>query len=534
MRNDLRSALTRPSFYPGSVSEILVRETHISWVFLAGERAYKLKKPLKLSFLDYSTPRRRLRMCRAEVKLNTPAAPDIYLGVRAVAERDDGRLELADADDDAAVDYLVEMRRYDESRTMAEKLARGELSSADVALAARALAEFHARASHVSAAGQPGIVAKRLKQNLSELLKIVEATPELRRVLALERFVDAWLASHRETLEARALEGYVRELHGDLRAEHVLLEPHGRVSLLDCIEFDAGLRRIDVSDDLAFLLMDLSARAGEQYARSLLSTYRRAGGNPGDQGLIAFYACNHALVRAKVALLRARQADSASAQHNAVARELLCLAERFSWQARLPATLVLCGLPAAGKSTLATALSRAAGVPLVQSDATRKSLAGLTPTERAPLTLYSQEWDERTYAELAQTARKLAAREGAVIVDATFRRRTQRKTFVHAVGAERVLFVECRTPRTTRLRRARQRQREPDRISDATPKLIDGDAIGWQPLDELAPATRVSLCTHNGLEHQLEELAALLDQRMSLAAESRRQAHKGTRTPPRT
>ena len=143
---DVRAALARPDFYPVRPDRVDVRETHISWVFLAGDRAYKLKKPLVLPFLDYGSAQRRREMCREEVRLNRRLAPDVYLGVRAVAASDEGPT-LAAENDPRAVDYLVEMRRYDERRTLAAKLQRGELTRGEVVALARVLARFHARAT---------------------------------------------------------------------------------------------------------------------------------------------------------------------------------------------------------------------------------------------------------------------------------------------------------------------------------------------------------------------------------------------------
>lgn len=515
---ELCDALMTPAFYGGNVRNVVARETHISWVFLAGEKAYKLKKPLKLPFLDYSTAKRRLRMCRAEVRLNRRTAPDVYLGVRAISAGERGSLELTDVEDARAVDYLVEMRRYDEDDTMAAKLARGELTSADVRLVAGALAAFHAKAPVLSSAPGARAVAGRVEENIRELLALLEHEGELRRLLALERFVHAFVSSRRAVLDGRAREGRVRDVHGDVRAEHVLLERDGQPRLLDCIEFDDALRRIDVADDLAFLLMDLTAREGERYTRPLIAQYRRSGGDPGEDRLLAFYACNHALVRSKVELIRAReQSQATSRTHSkAAARERLGVAERFAWRARLPPVLVMCGLPAAGKSHLAAALARTSGVELVSSDVTRKSLAGIAPGERAPVALYTKEWDERTYAALAEAAGR-AAGDSAVIVDGTFRRHTERDTFMRLLDQQDVTFVECWAPEAVRLERALRRQREHERVSDATRDLIAGGGLTWEPIEEAAPQAHVLLRTDTDPQDQLEELAALLDTRMSSA-----------------
>jgi len=198
--DDIRAALARPDLYPDAPDRIDVHETHISWVFIAGDRAYKLKKPLVLPFLDYGTPQRRREMCGQEVVLNRRLAPDLYLGVRSIAVDAVG-LRLAEEDDRHAVDYLVEMRRFDEQRTLAARLDRGELKRNEVAALGHTLALFHARARRVAAAGVPALaVERRMTDNFHELLAIVQQRAEVERVLALERFAHAFVVAHAPTL----------------------------------------------------------------------------------------------------------------------------------------------------------------------------------------------------------------------------------------------------------------------------------------------------------------------------------------------
>lgn len=520
---DLRAALSDPAVYPDRPARVAVRETHISWVFLAGDRAYKLKKPLVLPFVDYGTPRRRRRLCREEVRLNRRLAPDVYLGVRALVAAPDG-VRFADEGDRRALDYVVEMRRYDERTTLAATLARGELTLAQITQTAQALAHFHARARPVATRGaQAPAVERRMTENFHELLALVEQRAETDRVLALERFLHAFAVTHASTLQRRAAEGFVRDVHGDLRAEHVLLGD--RLQVVDCVEFDRGLREIDVADDLAFLVMDLTAHGGERFADVLLDAYRAAGGDPGEDRLIAFYAVHRALVRAKVELVRAGQARPASAAHghrSAAARALLELAERFAWRARLPLAIVVCGAPAAGKSSLAQALAAVSGLPHLSSDVTRKRLAGLKPTSRAPGELYREDWNRLTYAELGRRATQEIAAHGGAIVDATFRRRADRDAFAQTfAGGAPLLFVECQAPAQTLARRAKRREHEPDRVSDASQAVALREGSRWEPLEEVPAQAHLSLRSDRPVEAVLADLTALLDRRIDLPAPRR-------------
>jgi aminoglycoside phosphotransferase family enzyme/predicted kinase len=512
----VREALARPDFYPERPERVDVRETHISWVFLAGDRAYKLKKPLVLPFLDYGTAARRREMCREEVRLNRRLADDLYLGVRAVAATDGG-LELAEEGDPRAVDYVVEMRRYDERSTLAAKLERGELKRGEIVRLGRALARFHARARRAQATGVPALaLERRMTENFHELLAIVEQRAEVGWVLELERFVHAFVVAHAQMLDARARRGFVREGHGDLRAEHVLLGE--RLDVVDCIEFDRQLWELDVADDLAFLVMDLAASGGERFARALVRAYRDAGGDPGEDRLIAFYASYRALVRAKVALLRAAQHPAAGherARESAAARDLLALAERFAWRARLPLVIVVCGVPAVGKSRLAGALAQLSRLPHLSSDVTRKRLAGIGPQQRAGAAAYSAEFNRLTYAELGRRAAKETAALGGAIVDATFRHRADRDAFTDAFAdAAPVLFVECRAPMHVLAERAARRDRQPRRVSDASLSVVVRESSAWEALDELSSEAHVTLRTDRSVGAQLEDLRAMLDRRM--------------------
>lgn len=513
----IRDALARRDSYPHHPSEVVVRETHISWVFLAGEFAYKLKKPIILDFLDYGTAERRREMCEEEVRLNRRLAGDLYLGVRGVAI-DAGKAELTSADDPRAIDYVVEMHRYDERDTVASRLTRGELTRSQVDQVAAMIARFHGDAPSARNVAAPVLAAeRRFEENVQELLALVPQRAEIGRVQALERFAHAFISAHAHTFQRRADEGWVRDGHGDLRAEHVLVD--GRVRVVDCVEFDFGLRQLDVADDLAFLVLDLTARGAAHLARRLVQSYRGAGGDPGEGQLVSFYAAYRALVRAKVALVRAAQEPAGSAAYgreSAAARDLIAVADHFAWRARTPLIIVVCGLPASGKSHLAGALARTAGLPHLSSDVTRKQLVGIGTGARAPAARYSADWNARTYAELAQRADEALGTQGGAIVDATFRHAADRRAFNAALNTPApVLFLECRAPREVLAKRAAQRDRDPRRVSDADQAVVLRELASWEPLDEVPGQAHIALRTDRATEEVLADLMALLDRRLA-------------------
>ena len=489
--HDVRAALARPDFYSAPIERVVVVETRLSWVFLAGDRAYKLFKPPAV--LEEGAPERRRTLCEEEVRLNRRSAPEVYRGVSAVVATAGG-LALGPGEDPRAVDYVVEMRRYDERCTLAWRLERGELRREEMRAVGSAVARFHARARRGAAVGVPALaVERRMAENFHELLAIVEQRAEIERVLALERFAHAFVVAHARTLNARARDGRIRDGHGDLRIEHVLLD--GGVQLVGCVAFDRRLRELDVADDLAALVVDLVARGGERYARAFVRGYRDSGGDTGDDALLAFCAAHRALVLAKVALLRAAEQPGKSAahgHHSAQARDLLSLAERFAWQARLPLAIVVCGVPRSGKTHLAETLASLSGLAHLSCDLTRRRLADLAPAQPAG----DADLDALAAAEVGRRAARHVAVRGGAIVDASFGCRADRDAFTSAFAAAApLLFVECCAP-------------------DAGPRGVAGERSSWEPLDEVSPDAHLTLRSDRPVEDLAADMLGLLDQRI--------------------
>jgi uncharacterized protein len=511
----LAAALARPEAY-GAAGPVELRETHISWVFLVDDRAYKLKKPVVLPFVDYGTPARRRAMCDEEVRLNRRLAPDVYLGTNAVVATAEG-VALASAGATDAIDHVVEMRRFDEARTLAAHVSHGGEYYPALVAVGRRLATFHAEAEVPEDTRATAALHAALAENADTLLAHAPDLEFARQVAALARFTEAFFAARRSELEARAAAGRVRDGHGDLRAEHVLLE-HG-VEIVDCLEFDPALRTVDVGCDLAFLLMDLEALGSPAAARAVLDSYRAAGGDPGDDALLAFFCVYRALVRAKVALVRAGQsADPARLIDYARAR--LVVAERFAWRARQPGLVVFAGLSATGKTRLATALAARSGLRHLNSDPVRKRLLGLAPAARAGAAAYGKSFNRRTYAELGRLAREELERRGGVLVDATFRHAADRAAFAAELGGppDAALLVECRAPARVRLERARRRSGEAGAVSDADAEVVRMQNEDAGLLDELPPARHVMVRTDRPPADVLDELAALIDARLARGA----------------
>jgi aminoglycoside phosphotransferase family enzyme/predicted kinase len=507
-------AMSASGFYPGQ-PPVTVCETHTAWVFLAGAHAYKVKKPVRLDFLDFSTLERRHAVCTEEIRVNHELAASLGMRLRAIVALSESYV-LADADAEGAVEYAIEMRRFDDERTMAALVERSELDDDHVRAVARRVAAFHAGSPALSPRDPFADVKRTWDDNVRELLAIADDAVA-RRVLMIERFGAAFLVAHRRELRARAAAGRIRDGHGDLRAEHVVLEDP--LMIIDRLEFDAHLREIDVADDLAFLAMDLERLGAGRAAPLLVAAYRDAGGDPGSDALLAFYGAHRALVRAKVALLTAAQRDdrAAAAADVGLVWQLLELAERCAWRARGPLALTVGGPPASGKSTLATALARRSGWLLLSSDVLRKRGRGLAPTATAPDAAYTAASRAGVYRDLGERARAAVMVGRGVVIDATFGDPQLRAAFLDGFGdPQRLRAVECRTPTALRERRARDRRPAGAHGSDAGPDVAARLGASFSSWDELPAGALVTVSCDGDVDLLVDEVADWLDPRGSV------------------
>ncbi len=479
--------LLRPEAWPagGAVAAVQLLQTHVSWLFFVGERVYKVKKPVRFPFLDFSTPERRREACAAEVALNAALAPGVYLRVLPLAPDAAGRLAAAPGREAAAVDWAVEMVRLPAERMLDALLARGEADAALMDHVAAVLVPFHRDADHgpeVRAFGTPEAVARRIGDNLREAEPLLapELAPRLRRRL------EAWLASARPTLERRLADDRIRDGHGDLHAANVCCLPE-RVVVFDRIEFSRAFRCNDVAADVAFLAMDLAHRERADLGRAFVTAYAERSGDAGLGGLVPPWMAHYAAVRAKVDGLAARDAGVPPDERATLARRshrygLLALG------ALLPPALVLThGLPASGKSTLARELSRALCAEWLRSDAVRLEHAD-TAGER-----YSEAGRSAVYARLLARAEDALAAGRSAVVDATFQRRAWRAPFVELARRRGVplLLVETRADPAVLRERLERRAREGADPSEADAAVLERLRRDWEPADEVAPDARL-------------------------------------------
>jgi aminoglycoside phosphotransferase family enzyme/predicted kinase len=514
-------ALSDPSAYPDPVREVEVRHTHISVVFLAGPHVYKVKKPVELGFLDFSTLAKRRHYCEEEVRLNRRLAPEVYIGVVPVTRDNKGvRVEAGGA----VVEWAVKMRRLPDEATLQSRLPRGEVGVQMVEALAHKIASFHAQAEsgpRVAGFGSFEVVARNARENFEQSTAHVGNTVSRAVFARAQSLTEEALVRRRALIESRATRGVPRDTHGDLRLGHVYYfpdrEPPADLVIIDCIEFNERFRFADPVADMAFLVMGLMLQGHRDLAKVFTEAYFQASGDREGRALIPFYAAYRAAVRGKVEGLKlARpeiaEADRTVALTKARASWLLSLSE-LEEPRRKPCLVLVCGLPGSGKSTLAQALAEQVGFRVIRSDLVRKELAGTAGKGQTPSAfgegIYAAEWTERTYAECLRRSEGLLFEGQRVLVDANFRQETWRRAFLEATNRWGVpgLFLLCQAkPDVVRKRLASRG----DDASDADWSVYLKAADTWE---EPSPLTRPFLhtvATGESVEHALSQAVGVL------------------------
>lgn len=406
-----------------------MRETHSAVVFFVGDRAYKLKKPVDLGFLDFTTRETRLAVCRREVSLNRRLAPDVYLGVSDVLDVD-GRVK----------DHLVVMKRMPVHLRLSYLVERGDDLHGELRKLARVLAAFHshcARSTTIAAAGDRAALAKRWESNFEGSRPFVGPILDGERMGEVEWLANRFISGRGPLFGDRVRRGAVIDGHGDLLAEDIFCLSDGP-RILDCIEFDDELRHLDQLDDIACLAMDLEHLGAPDLGRYLVDCYLELSGDVAPTSLIHHYIAYRALMRAKVTCLRQAQ----SGEGDAVARQLLDQARRHLREGRVRLVLVG-GAPGTGKSTTASGIADALGFTVLSSDRVRKELSGVAAetSRAAPYEegIYTPLWTERAYGELLRRAEALLAMGESVVLDATWsagRRRDEAARLAEATSSD--------------------------------------------------------------------------------------------------
>lgn len=504
----LIGALLSPACYTHPVTHVDLMETHISWVLLTGQHAYKIKKPLNLGFLDFSTLDARLRCCEEEMRLNRRLAPAIYEAVVKITGSPTAPSMDGDGD---AIEYAVMMRQFPQGALASRLLVDRALTGAHIdALAAR-IAAFHHRtgvAARGSAYGSPENVIASARDNVTALEKLLPDAADLTQLAELRAWTEKEYQARWTRIEARQTAGFVRECHGDLHLGNIVMLD-GELTPFDCIEFNPALRWIDVMSEAAFVVMDLMDRGRTDYANRFLNAYLEAGGDYDGIDLLRFYLVYRAMVRAKVHALRALQAGIDPAEHARLlgeSRDYLGLARecmRAACNAR-PPLILMHGLSGCGKSVVAQALAEYSGAIRLRSDVERKRLAGLASLARGGAELdqgiYNARLTLATYQKLLDLARQVTTAGYSAVVDATFLKAWQRELFHSLAQTQKLplVIIDVSAPEAVLRERIAARAAAGNDASDANQAVLTQQMAHSEALTEAESAATIRADTSRG------------------------------------
>lgn len=505
----LQDWLCEPGNLSSPTTQVELKQTHISWVFLADDHVYKLKKPVKFEFLDFSTVEQRRQACEDELRLNRRLATDIYLDVLPLYAKQSGEPTWEPSGD--PIDWVVHMRRMPDDRMMDSLMERDTVTQADIAAVAKLLAGFYCSLPALKI--EPRAYRQRIEahvrsnhqdmidkhQHLSAIL-VRRITSSLLRMLLRESTI----------FDRRVSAGRVIEGHGDLRPEHVCLTE--LPAIFDCVEFSTDFRTIDIADELSFFAMECDYLGVNAIGQAIIEQCTTALKDDVPTQLINFYKSYRACVRSKVAALRSVQLEGhAALDAHRQAEGYLQLADCCAKGLTKPLVLMVAGLMGTGKSTLAHTLAQELVADVVQTDAVRRELFGASekPAEYGEA-IYSDENRARVYQEVGRRVSASVANGMTSIADGTFISRSSREVVLGAAkesGAD-VVVVHCTCPRDVALARIADRQQQGGSLSEARPALLDHQE--FEPPASSDQDPWIDIDTSTPIEEQVEAVSAFL------------------------
>jgi len=425
--SDIIDFFLDPRSYDHEVDRVEHSQTHVSHLFFAGDYVYKVKKPVNMGFLDFSTLDKRRAAAMAELELNRRVAPEVYIDLAAVHRDGDGRLSFSAP---AMVEEVaVVMRRLPAEQRLSSLIDAGTATAEMMRDLGRLVADFHSRAATSPQIAQYGSLTT-IRHNWDENFE--QTVPYLGRTLTRATWqtckdaVERFLRAYADLFQQRVADGRIRDCHGDLQTDDIFIDPAtGSAQVLDCIEFNDRFRYSDTVADIAFLSMDLRNRGRDDLAQAFLAAYDEASNDEHSLALLRFYESYRAYVRGKVRSFVIDQTGPGDSEKAAATREARdFFRQSLDYAQRLrPRLILVCGLMGSGKTRQALELARMSGTRVVHSDVRRKQLAGLDPEEHHHVPfgtgIYSPDWSERTYRQLVDEARSELTRGNSIILDAS-------------------------------------------------------------------------------------------------------------------
>jgi aminoglycoside phosphotransferase family enzyme/predicted kinase len=489
-------AMFDPSFYPHPVDKVELVQTQMSFVFLAGEYVYKVKKPVNLGYLDYTTLEKRRFFCGQEIELNRRLAHDVYLAVLPITATGAG---FSLGGQGPPVEYTVKMRRLPPERMMNVLLPAGQITVEMVGRLSEKLARFHEKAmtnSEISAFGSLESIRVNIDENFSQTVKYRGVSIEAADYDRIRAFTEDFVASKAALFGERLRGGRIRDCHGDLHAAHICFTDG--IQIYDCIEFNERFRYCDVASEIAFLAMDLDRYDRGDLSREFVDAYISASSDAAIQQLLPFYKCYRAYVRGKVESFKLDDPYISIEEKQktlGIARGYFSLARRYTMTE--PVLLITAGLMGTGKTTIAEAVGRKTGAIVISSDVVRKRLAGIRPGERHYEAfengIYSADFTRKTYDALYAEAARLLAQGRSVILDASFKKRNERlrAAEVAVKAGARFMVVECVLDEATVRERLRKRVLDGTSASDGREEILGAQKADFDTIAEFSKTSHI-------------------------------------------
>ncbi|MEG1342637.1 MAG: AAA family ATPase [Pseudomonas sp.] len=513
MSQVLIAALQNPALFPHPVKEFQLIETHISWVLLTGDYAYKIKKPMNFGFLDFTELSGRKHFCNEELRLNQRLTEGLYLEVLAIT----GSAEAPQLGGEGeAIEYALKMRQFPQEQMLSTLQANGELTAEHIDQMARQIAEFHLQAPKVSVEhplGTPDSVMAPVEQNFEQIRPFLSDKADLQQLDALQAWAQDSFKRLHGLLEARKAEGFIRECHGDIHLGNATLID-GKVVIFDCIEFNEPFRLTDVYADAAFLAMDLEDRGLKSLSRRFISQYLELTGDYAGLELLNFYKAYRALVRAKVALF-SMPANADAVQRATTLRTYRNYANLAESYSAIPSRFLAIthGVSAVGKSHVAMRLVDALGAIRLRSDVERKRMFGEQASSSAgqlQAGIYSNDSSQATYARLHHLADIVLRAGFPVVIDATYLKQAQRQAAADVASETGVpfLILDCNAPQAVIASWLAQRQADKNDPSDATLEVVEAQLASRDPLtaEELLQSKRVETNESGSLDLLVKQI----------------------------
>ena len=505
-------AMLKPEFYDYPVDSCQLIETHISWVILTGNFVYKIKKPINLGFVDFSTLEKRKFYCEEELRLNRRLAPKIYLDVIPIS----GSVEKPVlTGKDKAFEYAVKMQQFSQNMQLDHVLARNELRQHMVDSFANLIAQFHQHVEVANTAynfGEPEQVYQPAQENFIQIRDHINDKSKIDLLSIIERWTEDTFNGIKNVFKQRKEKGFIRECHGDLHLRNLAWHENKPLAF-DCLEFNENFRWIDVVSEIAFLIMDLDVRNQPELAHHFLNKYLELTGDYEGCSVLRFYLVYRVMVRTKVDAIRAVQSgisQQESDEANAEIVNYLQLALTYTHKTK-PFIIITHGMSASGKSTITQPLLEKLGAIRVRADVERKRLFNIKPEQISSANIqqgiYTKEATHKTYLKLLDLTESIIDAGFPAIVDATFSTIEQRTLFNKFASQKQVRFVMLNFIASEETLKQRIRNRKND-VSDADITVLENQIKNWQPIEQNEEKYSVSINTEKKLD--IEQLISRL------------------------